>query len=964
MGRTKRFLALLLAISMIATCVAFNVFAADGDANNTAVKSNGNSTFSDVKDSDSYVTAVGMLSSLGVIKGYEDGTFRPLQNVTRAEFTAMLMRTLNYGSLGSTSAANLPFTDIDDNDTSINWAIPNINTAYDKGIINGYEDKTFRPNANVSYEEAVKMIVCTLGYTNIDVSGTPWYGQFIAQANKLGILAQASALGATETPASRACIAQLLYDSLDVNIVERDTVTQKTILSDYLGYTKNTGVISSDGITSLDSPDVDLNKNEVQIRAYEKSTGLNETHTYKTDDNSLKNYLGYQIEFYYKDNGSTRTLALFVLKQNDVMEINASLIEKGSSTASQIKYYKTSDANVLSEINLGGDNIVIYNGKLYGNSASESKFKKEMLPEVGTVALIDSDSDNRYDIIKITSYEIYYVSSKVNDEKYIVDDLTKTGESKKLYLDVDDGTTETTITNVSGNTVEFSSIAAGNIVCVAKSHNTKGTKVQKAIVVTNSVSGTISGTGKDSVTINGKKYDYSKAAPWMLGNNILVQPELDDSGTYYLDINGDIVAYKKKATTENINYGYIMGISTPKGSFDDEKTLRLINQNGSEVMYNITTSTKIDGRAYSSVSNAVDALITSAAVQNKDSGNNATIQQLIKYTTRTSSGSTIIDKIYTAEPVRVGSDVVNDSLTIYDPIDASMNMTYNAASKLLSASGASVNISKAIVFVVPTDRSDYDSYKKSSLSATFKDGSSKNHVTVYDISKTNYAQVVVHYGQDTSKEVDALSPVNIISQDLANEINPTTNTSMQYMEGFSVNYSSPKSELKGWVSKESDYTPQLGDIFRAGTDKDGNMKIMKDKVLYSIGENNVFGIKTETAGSTRNTFYDADFAVLLGSVIAADDDAISVVPENLSKDDNYNTEGKGYSFSISDFSNARVVKYDTSGKNLQIKDVSSEYEGMIRGMVPYEYQVSNPTKVLIYQYRGRVKALCILGEEI
>ena len=193
MGRTKRFLAFLLTVSMIAACIAVNVSAAEESTASAATT--GNSIFSDVKDSDSYVTAVGMLNGLGVIKGYGDGTFRPLQNVTRAEFTAMLMRTLNYGSLGSTSAANLPFTDIDDNNSDINWAIPNINTAYDKGIINGYEDGTFRPNDNVAYEEAIKMIVCTLGYTNIDASGTPWYGQYIAQANKLGILAQASSLG-------------------------------------------------------------------------------------------------------------------------------------------------------------------------------------------------------------------------------------------------------------------------------------------------------------------------------------------------------------------------------------------------------------------------------------------------------------------------------------------------------------------------------------------------------------------------------------------------------------------------------------------------------------------------------------------------------------------------------------------------------------------------------------------------
>ena len=48
-------------------------------------------TYSDVSDTASYYSAVNLLSSLGIIKGYEDGTFGPERNVTRAEFTVMLI---------------------------------------------------------------------------------------------------------------------------------------------------------------------------------------------------------------------------------------------------------------------------------------------------------------------------------------------------------------------------------------------------------------------------------------------------------------------------------------------------------------------------------------------------------------------------------------------------------------------------------------------------------------------------------------------------------------------------------------------------------------------------------------------------------------------------------------------------------------------------------------------------------
>ena len=80
----------------------------------------------------------------------------------------------------------------------------------------------------------------------------------------------------------------------------------------------------------------------------------------RQSDDSLKKYLGYQIEFYYKNDGTVRNLALYVLKENDITEINASLIEEGSSNNTQIKYYKSSSDNALSTVNLSSENIVIY----------------------------------------------------------------------------------------------------------------------------------------------------------------------------------------------------------------------------------------------------------------------------------------------------------------------------------------------------------------------------------------------------------------------------------------------------------------------------------------------------------------------------------------------------------------------------------------------------------------------------
>ncbi|MBO5364389.1 MAG: S-layer homology domain-containing protein, partial [Clostridia bacterium] len=264
MRKAKRILAFMLAVMMMATCMGSVVFAEETSAETKPLTGTKAATFSDVAENAPYRQAVYLLNLMGIINGYPDGTFGPDKNVTRAEFTAMLMRTLNYGGIGAASAAKLPFSDVKDDDSSISWAIPDINTAYAKGIINGYEDGTFRPSANVAYEEAIKMIVYTLGYV-MDVSGTPWYGEYVAQANKLGITDVANKLGAVETPASRACIAQMLFDSLEVELVEGNQLLKKTILADYLGYVRDRGIVTSNGSVSLVAPDIALRDNEIQI---------------------------------------------------------------------------------------------------------------------------------------------------------------------------------------------------------------------------------------------------------------------------------------------------------------------------------------------------------------------------------------------------------------------------------------------------------------------------------------------------------------------------------------------------------------------------------------------------------------------------------------------------------------------------------------------------------------------------
>lgn len=965
MKNTKRVLSLVLAIAMLVSCFAITAFA---DETTTATAEKTSKIFSDVPADADYITAVETLNKMGVINGYEDGTFCPLQNVTRAEFTAMLMRTLNYGSVGSTSAAALPFSDVSDTDTSISWAIPNINSAYGMGIINGYEDGTFRPNANVAFEEAVKMIVCTLGYgENVDTTASPWYLPYTTQAARLGITKNTASLGGPGTPASRACIAQLLYDSLEVKLIENGEITDKTILTEYMGFIKNTGIVASDGITSLTSPDVNLAAGEVQIYAQEPDSRDYETYTYIASDDELKNYLGYEIEYYYKKGGGrARELALYVVNQINEIEIEAEKIERYDSTDTQVEYYESADARKTTSLKLSDDNIVIYNGKLYGETDDDSRFDVDMIPLLGSIHFIDSDSDKRYDVIKINNYDVYYVSSKVNAEYAIIDDVLRTTD-KTLYLDVDGDDGNTRIVDKNGREISYSSISTGDIICVSMSRDDNGGEVLKtAVVCDETVSGTITGTGDNSVKIGTKSYEFSNAAPWMSDDEdiqkLLEEPALQDSGVYCLDINGDIVAYKKSEVTENVYYGYIMGYAKPKKSTfsDDYRDVRVLTQSGSEEMIILNEDSRINGKKCSDIDEAIAFLEETASIMNNDpDADNVEINQVIKYTTRNVDGDKAFAKIYVAEEATNGADLESDSLNYYGKIDGSETVKYNSNAKQLKGDNGSLSVNNSIVFVVPSDRKDFDEYAKKNPFKHNKEYS----VEAFDVQTTGNAKIIVCYGESSATSVDEYSPVYVIKEDVEERVNDAEGETMDYLSAYSAVLSNAKGTLENWNSPDSEYTPEIGDIFRAGTDKDGYTKTEDDYLIYRVGETDedAYGLTKEPSGD----MYNAYFTAILGTVVAIDDSSISILPEYV--DDSYDQDdaiADAENFLFDEFNGARILQYDNSGRDLEVTDVSDDYEGVLKSLNPYkEGSEISPTRVFLYMSKGKVRLFCVLDED-
>jgi hypothetical protein len=172
MKKKRRIPALLLAVCLSLSLLTGPASAASGPI----------TAFRDVTDNQTAV-AIESLRLLGVLDGYSDGTFRPGNSLTRAQFCKMAVYAMNMGNeLGKYEAVTI-YPDVKPS----HWAAAYINLASKgKTIIAGYADGYFRPDRQVTFAQAVTILMRMLGYTDADV-GAVWPQGHLAEAKSIGL---------------------------------------------------------------------------------------------------------------------------------------------------------------------------------------------------------------------------------------------------------------------------------------------------------------------------------------------------------------------------------------------------------------------------------------------------------------------------------------------------------------------------------------------------------------------------------------------------------------------------------------------------------------------------------------------------------------------------------------------------------------------------------------------------------
>lgn len=174
--------------------------------------------FEDVKENYKYCDAIEWAKAHGVFEGYNDGTFKPNSPINRAEALKTILEAMDIRILDS-NGGSLGFSDVDSND----WYVDYLKTALALGIIQGYNDGTFKPGQSVLRAEALKIILeagsakddisipnRTSGQAYQDTPANSWYSPYTWFAKENDLSADDSYFYPGEKM-TRAEMADMLY---------------------------------------------------------------------------------------------------------------------------------------------------------------------------------------------------------------------------------------------------------------------------------------------------------------------------------------------------------------------------------------------------------------------------------------------------------------------------------------------------------------------------------------------------------------------------------------------------------------------------------------------------------------------------------------------------------------------------------------------------------------------------------
>lgn len=635
----------------------------------------------DKYESDSYYKkALGLCSALGIITGYDDGSVKPEATVTRAEMAAILLRATAMTTL---STYRNIFTDVD----ASHWAANTIQTASDEGAINGMGDGTFNPDGDVTYEQAVKIMVCGMNYANeAELKGGYPEGHLAVAANNLTLLKGVS--GKRGVALERGEIIKMVYNAL---IGPYNEITSTSSNGTPIYSSKQT--LAKAKFDIIEDKGLLTGTSKTSIAGTTPGEGVItiDGEEFLCDIEDIDDYIANTITYYYIDNGKSDAQVVAVLTdltKTTTLTLNAEDIDSvsGIDTDSGMiktyagKQYKTNSA------------VVIYNGEyitedIYSATASaetterfdyvgrdgvnyteetgkKMTYDEFLRPNVGSIKLVDNDGDGKYDVMFVESIETLLITSAT--DKKVIGKIN----NNSVTLDVDTTDLNKTVTvTIDGSSAKTKNLKKNNVVSLKRNLDNDVFELSK---VDNTITGKV--TSFDAAEkeifavakINGQEYDVDV--------NTLVDVATGVEGEFILD-EYDRIGYvsSDSVITASEKYGWVLSTYTSDGG--DDYYVRLFTQDGAAAEYALAD--KVSYWASNATEAATYSRSEMVSKLNKISYNTMGTNEirLVKYSINSKNKLTKLHVATTAQSGYEKGSYYSDSEKVYDKDAVTINTT-------------------------------------------------------------------------------------------------------------------------------------------------------------------------------------------------------------------------------------------------------------------------------------------------
>lgn len=662
----------------------------------------------DTQNSDEFLRRQSMLNAFGIWQDAADES----REITRAEFVMLMGRIFNIGQ-----SSQRYFTDVE----SSHKASGIINMAVEKGIVEGYGGGEFRPEDQITSDEATLIVLRSLGYTEqiLDLYDNASIRGKIMQDVPRGDITWGGAFQIAENLFEINPLVRVNGGDQNGSLEE----SEKNVWEFCQDIYKVTGILNQSGKLSTFYSN---SENEKIIKVGEE--------TFDNCENNYSEYFGMNVCAYYREDTYDDERTVLYLEpygqQSKVTVIAQDIVsaDKGSIE------YEQEDSSKTREIKIASGASVIYNSRYLGDISTEYVQLDMLEPDNGSICAIDNNNDSRAEVLIIEEYDVYKII-QVGDEKIWVDGADP--------IDID----EDTPIYKNGEKITTGSIFRDDVLQVYRSVTVPGViEGELSLRISDTqVSGKVQETGTDYIVIDDVKYRVSDGS--LLQNLVINSTEVD----MFLDSQGIVVFIEMKDNT-SIHYG--VPILCTWDESGDNFLIKIITDENGVQMYNAAQKiTCVNGEGKSSrlERNTFESYFGSGS---------STIHKLIGF--KLNSDNEISQII---EPADATSEEWGD----YDrfSLDAILQTGENGISSI-SYEANKINAKyyvtgNAKAFVLPEDDStqteDYTVLPAGSAISL----SRPSYVEIYDLDENmQFSFIVMKSSVDVSKSISFSSTVGVV----------------------------------------------------------------------------------------------------------------------------------------------------------------------------------------------------------